>query len=217
MKNTISIDIISDISCPWCIIGYRSLSLALDDLDAHDRVDINWLPFELNPNMAPEGQNRNDYIREKYNLSPEQGKANRDTLINRGAELGYQFNFPDDGRVYNTFNAHKLIHWAKKHELQTQLKLALFDLFFQQQGNPSDETDLLRCVKNVGLDTKQAKEILNSDRYNTEVNEALSFAKNNGISSVPAFILNKKYLISGGQPKQVFIQALQQLDQEAAS
>ena len=217
MKNTISIDIISDVSCPWCIIGYRSLSLALDDLDAHDRVDINWLPFELNPNMAPEGQNRNDYIREKYNLSPEQGKANRDTLINRGAELGYQFNFPDDGRVYNTFNAHKLIHWAKKHELQTQLKLALFDLFFQQQGNPSDETDLLRCVKNVGLDTKQAKEILNSDRYKTEVNEALSFAKSNGISSVPAFILNKKYLISGGQPKQVFIQALQQLDQEAAS
>lgn len=217
MKNTISIDIISDVSCPWCIIGYRSLSLALDDLDAHDRVDINWLPFELNPNMAPEGQNRNDYIREKYNLSPEQGKANRDTLINRGAELGYQFNFPDGGRVYNTFNAHKLIHWAKKHELQTQLKLALFDLFFQQQGNPSDETDLLRCVKNVGLDTKQAKEILNSDRYNTEVNEALSFAKSNGISSVPAFILNKKYLISGGQPKQVFIQALQQLDQEAAS
>ena len=217
MKNTISIDIISDVSCPWCIIGYRSLSLALDDLDAHDRVDINWLPFELNPNMAPEGQNRNDYIREKYNLSPEQGKANRDTLINRGAELGYQFNFPDGGRVYNTFNAHKLIHWAKKHELQTQLKLALFDLFFQQQGNPSDETDLLCCVKNVGLDTKQAKEILNSDRYNTEVNEALSFAKSNGISSVPAFILNKKYLISGGQPKQVFIQALQQLDQEAAS
>ena len=217
MKNTISIDIISDVSCPWCIIGYRSLSLALDDLDSHDHVDINWLPFELNPNMAPEGQNRNDYIREKYNLSPEQGKANRDTLINRGAELGYQFNFPDDGRVYNTFNAHKLIHWAKKHELQTQLKLALFDLFFQQQGNPSDETDLLRCVKNVGLDTKQAKEILNSDRYNTEVNEALSFAKSNGISSVPAFILNKKYLISGGQPKQVFIQALQQLDQEAAS
>ena len=217
MKNTISIDIISDVSCPWCIIGYRSLSLALDDLDAHDRVDINWLPFELNPNMAPEGQNRNDYIREKYNLSPEQGKANRDTLINRGAELGYQFNFPDGGRVYNTFNAHKLIHWAKKHELQTQLKLALFDLFFQQQGNPSDETDLLRCVKNVGLDTKQAKDILNSDRYNTEVNEALSFAKSNGISSVPAFILNKKYLISGGQPKQVFIQALQQLDQEAAS
>ena len=217
MKNTISIDIISDVSCPWCIIGYRSLSLALDDLDAHDRVDINWLPFELNPNMAPEGQNRNDYIREKYNLSPEQGKANRDTLINRGAELGYQFNFPDDGRVYNTFNAHKLIHWAKKHELQTQLKLALFDLFFQKQGNPSDETDLLCCVKNVGLDTKQAKEILNSDRYNTEVNEALSFAKSNGISSVPAFILNKKYLISGGQPKQVFIQALQQLDQEAAS
>lgn len=214
MQNTISIDIVSDVSCPWCIIGYRALSLALDQLDAHDQMTISWLPFELNPDMPPEGQNRNDYIRQKYGLTPEQGKANRDNLINRGAELGYSFNFPDNGRVYNTFNAHRLIHWAKEHGLQTPLKLALFDLFFQQQGNPSDEVDLLRCVEKVGLDVEQAKEVLRSERYQVEVREALSFAKNNGISSVPAFILNNKYLVSGGQPVDVFVQALEQLKKE---
>jgi len=215
MKNKISINIISDVSCPWCIIGYRALSLALDELNAHEKVEINWLPFELNPTMPSEGQNRNDYIREKYGLTPEQGKANRDNLISRGTELGYAFNFPDDGRVYNTFNAHRLIHWSKEHGLQTQLKLALFDLFFQQQGNPSNQKDLLKCVKEVGLDNTRATEILESDSYVNEVTQDLNFAKNNGISSVPAFIFNNKYLISGGQPVEIFVQALQQLETES--
>lgn len=216
MKNKISIQIVSDVSCPWCIIGYRALSLALDELNAHEKVEINWLPFELNPTMPPEGQNRNDYIREKYGLTPEQGKANRDNLISRGAELGYAFNFPDDGRVYNTFNAHRLIYWAKEHNLQTQLKLALFDLFFQQQGNPSDNKDLLKCVEKVGLDNSLATQVLESDNYINEVRQELSFAKNNGISSVPAFIFENKYLISGGQPKEVFINALLELQKEKA-
>jgi len=211
MQNKISINIISDVSCPWCIIGYRALSLALDELKAHERVDINWLPFELNPTMPSEGQNRNDYIREKYGLTPEQGKANRDNLISRGAELGYAFNFPDDGRVYNTFNAHRLIHWAKEHALQTQLKLALFDLFFQQEGNPSNQQDLLKCVKEVGLDENRATEILEADDYVNEVKQELTFARKNGISSVPAFIFENKYLVSGGQPTEVFINALKEL------
>ena len=211
MQNSISIDIISDVSCPWCIIGYRALSLALDELDAHNKVNISWLPFELNPTMAPEGQNRNEYIRNKYGLTPEQGKANRDNLIARGAELGYEFNFPDDGRVYNTFKAHTLIHWAKEYDLQTALKLSLFDLFFQQQGNPSDDNDLFKCVEKVGLDSEQAKQVLVSQRYQADVQQALNLAKDNGIASVPAFILSKKYLISGGQPVDVFVEALQQV------
>ena len=214
MKDKISINIISDVSCPWCIIGYRALSLALDELNAHDDVKISWLPFELNPTMPTEGQNRNDYIREKYGLTPEQGQANRDNLIKRGAELGYTFNFPDDGRVYNTFNAHRLIHWAKEHDLQTQLKLALFDLFFQKQGNPSDHQDLLKCVKEIGLDSERAIEILESDDYINAVKQDLRFAKDNGISSVPAFIFENKYLISGGQPKEVFINALLELQKK---
>lgn len=217
MKNKITLNIVSDVSCPWCIIGYRALSLALDELNAHDDVEISWLPFELNPTMPPEGQNRNDYIREKYGLTPEQGQENRDNLIKRGTELGYTFNFPDDGRVYNTFNAHRLIHWAKEHGLQTQLKLALFDLFFQQQGNPSDHQDLLKCVKGIGLDHSRANEILGSDDYVNEVKQELSFAKKNGIDSVPAFIFENKYLISGGQPTEVFITAMNELLQTTSN
>ena len=210
MQKKISIDIVSDVSCPWCIIGYRGLSAALDELQAHDNVTIEWLPYELNPTMSAEGQNRNEYIRNKYGLTPEQGKANRDNLITRGAELGYAFNFPDDGRVYNTFNAHRLIHWAKEEGLQTPLKLALFDLFFQQQGNPSDKYDLLKCVELVGLDIAKAEAILDSGDYVDEVRNALSFARNHNIRSVPAFIFNKKHLVSGGQPKEFFVSVLEQ-------
>lgn len=214
MASKITIDIISDISCPWCIIGFRALDLAVNKLHMKDDVLLNWLPFELNPTMPVEGQNRNDYIREKYGLTTEQGKANRDNLITRGKSIGYEFNFPDNGRVYNTFNAHRLLHWARESGLQTQLKLALFDLFFQQQGNPSDESDLLRCVRGVGLNTDKAKQILNSDEYSDALREELTFARKNNISGVPAFIFNKKHLISGGQPANVFVQALEQLKNE---
>ena len=211
MTSKITIDIISDVSCPWCIIGFRSLDLAIKELGIKNSVLLNWLPFELNPTMPPEGQNRNDYIREKYGLSKEQGDANRQNLIARGKELGYEFVFAEEGRVYNTFDAHRLIHWARESGLQTQLKLALFDLFFQQQGNPSDHDDLLHCVDNVGLEVDRAKQILNSDDYVEEVRKELNFVRSNEINSVPTFIFNQKYLISGGQPTQIFINALQEL------
>ena len=214
MTSKITIDIISDVSCPWCIIGFRSLDLAIKELGIKNSVLLNWLPFELNPTMPPEGQNRNDYIREKYGLSKEQGDANRQNLIARGKELGYEFVFAEEGRVYNTFDAHRLIHWARESGLQTQLKLALFDLFFQQQGNPSDHDDLLHCVDNVGLEVDRAKQILNSDDYVEEVRKELNFVRSNEINSVPTFIFNQKYLISGGQPTQIFINALQELQEK---
>ena len=214
MTSKITIDIISDVSCPWCIIGFRSLDLAIKELGIKNSVLLNWLPFELNPTMPPEGQNRNDYIREKYGLSKEQGDANRQNLIARGKELGYEFVFAEEGRVYNTFDAHRLIHWARESGLQTQLKLALFDLFFQQQGNPSDHDDLLHCVDNVGLEVDRAKQILNSDDYVEEVRKELNFVRSNEINSVPTCIFNQKYLISGGQPTQIFINALQELQEK---
>jgi len=214
MARPISIDIISDVSCPWCVIGYKALEAAIAQLDMQQDVALNWLPFELNPVMAPEGQNRNDYIREKYGLTPEQGDANRQNLIDRGAELGYAFNFPSDGRVYNTFNAHRLIHWAKESDLQTPLKLALFDLFFQQEGNPSNDDDLLACVEKVGLDVKRAKQILNSSDYEESVRQDLLIPRQNNINGVPAFIFNRKYLVSGGQPIETFVNALSTLAKE---
>lgn len=203
-----TIEIVSDVSCPWCIIGYRALEEALRELDIEETVTISWRPFELNPNMPTEGQDRVEHIQQKYGLTEEQGAANRQNLIDRGLSVDYAFNFPEKGRVYNTFDAHRLLHWAKDQGLQTELKLALFDLYFKNAGNPSDHPQLLDCVGQVGLDRKQAQAVLDSDKYTSEVRADQQLGQQQGISSVPAFIFNNKYLISGGQPKDVFINAM---------
>lgn len=211
-----TIDIVSDVSCPWCVIGYRSLHNAIKELKLEDSVTISWLPFELNPTMPMEGQNRTEHLQQKYGMSDEQSRANRQNLIDRGVDVGYQFNFSNDGRVYNTFDAHRLLHWAKSHGLQTELKLALFDLYFQNGGNPSNHDDLLNCVKSVDLPANEAKEILNSENLSHDVRADQERNYQNGINAVPAFIFDNKYLVSGGQPKENFIEILQQLSQQTA-
>ncbi|GAA6138376.1 DsbA family oxidoreductase [Arenicella sp. 4NH20-0111] len=215
MKNSISIQIVSDVSCPWCIIGYKSLQAAIDESGASNTVDLHWRPFELNPTMALEGQDRAEHLQQKYGGTEEQMAANRQAIQDRGLAEGYEFKFPKNGRVYNTFNAHRLIHWAAEFGLQTELKLALFDLFFQQGGNPSDEAQLLDVVAAVGLDAESAKSVLGSNLYEKEVRADQALSQQQGISSVPAFIFNNKYMVSGGQPKETFINVLKQLDEEA--
>ena len=210
-KQVHTIEIISDVSCPWCIIGYRALQQALDELDANADVKLTWRAFELNPNMPTEGQNKDEHLQQKYGLTPEQGQANRQNLIDRGKSVGYDFVFPENGRVYNTFNAHRLIHWAASYGLQTQLKLALFDLYFQQGGNPDDDEQLLKCVELVGLPVDKAQVFLDTDDSVKEVRAEQALTQKQGISAVPAFILDDKYLISGGQPKETFINALNEL------
>lgn len=210
-KASHTIEIISDVSCPWCVIGYRALVQALDEMEAHDEFKLSWRAFELNPNMPPEGQNKDEHLQQKYGLTPQQGKANRQNLIDRGKSVDYDFNFSEKGRVYNTFNAHRLIHWAAEYGLQTELKLALFDLYFQQGGNPNDDDQLLVCVKSVGLPVGKAREILNSDEGEREVRAEQALTQQQGVSAVPAFILDNKYLISGGQPKEAFIDAINEL------
>ena len=211
MNPSLKIDIVSDISCPWCIIGYRSLDAALRDLDLRDTSSLRWLPFELNPKMLPEGQDLKEHMQQKYGATAEQSSANRLKLKARGAEVGYDFNVADDGRIYNTFDAHRLLHWAALLGLQTELKLALFDLYFKQQGNPSNHQQLANCAGKIGLDAEIAKQILEADSYRDEVKSDLEFAHRNGINSVPCFIFNDKYLLSGAQPKAAFVEALQQL------
>ena len=210
----VSIDIISDVSCPWCIIGFRSLQLAIDELDKDDEVEINWRPFELHSAMGPEGLDRAKYIQKKYGLTPEQAQANRQNLIDRGLTVGYEFHFPENGRVYNTFDAHRLLHWAKQFSLQTQLKLALFDLYFKQAGDPSNHQALLKCVEEVGLSVPAAEAVLTSDQYVEEVHADQALSQSQGVTAVPAFIFNNKYLVSGGQPKEAFIDVLQELEKE---
>lgn len=205
------IDIVSDVSCPWCIIGYKAFETAVTELGMQDDIELNWKAFELNPNMPQEGQDKREHLFEKYGATPEQTMTNRKHIMDRGEVLGFTFNYIEDSRVYNTFNAHRLIHWSKEHGLQTELKLALFDLYFTDNGDPSKHEDLLSVVEKVGLDVAKAEEILNSDRYAQEVRTEQEMYRNLGINSVPAFIINDTHLISGGQPVEHFKRALQEL------
>jgi len=209
--SKIKIDIVSDVSCPWCIIGYKGLEAAIDEMNLKDSVDINWKAFELNPGMPREGQDKREHLSQKYGSTLLQIKANREALIERGAAVGFTFNYKEDSRVYNTFDAHRLIHWAEKFGLQTELKLKLFDLYFTQDGNPSNQEDLLQTVEAVGLSIEGAKAVLQSDQFSREVMQEQAAYRQAGIQSVPSFIINDKHLISGGQPKEAFINFFNEL------
>ena len=211
MSKHLTLDIVSDISCPWCIIGYQSLNQALAALDPDVSVDITWQPFELNPQMPKEGQEITEHITEKYGISVEQSNQNRAMIKQRGLEVGYEFGNRSGGRIYNTFDAHRLLHWAKEHGKQTALKLALFDLYFKQSGDPSNHQTLVEISQHVGLEKSRAQAILASDEYAQEVRKLQRHYQAAGISSVPAVIINNKHLISGGQPAHVFEQAMREI------
>ena len=217
MTTLLKIDIVSDVSCPWCIIGYQALDQALSNLAPGIQADITWQPFELNPQMPPEGQEITEHITQKYGISEQQAEQNRAAIRERGLSVGYEFGNRGGGRIYNTFDAHRLLHWANELGKQTELKLALFNLYFQQSGNPSDHQQLINVVESIGLDVAQAKQILDSDKYTSEVRKQQQFYQAAGVSSVPAVIVNDKHLISGGQPTEIFEQALKKIAAENMS
>lgn len=214
MATELKIDIVSDVSCPWCIIGFKALQEALQKVAPDITASIEWQPFELNPQMPPEGQDITEHITQKYQISEQQAEQNRDVIKQRGLSVGYEFGNRGGGRIYNTFDAHRLLHWANMQGKQTELKLALFDLYFKNNGNPSDHEQLLETVKSVGLDAVEAKKILESDQFVTDVRQMQQHYQNAGVQSVPAVIVNNKHLISGGQPAEVFQKALIQISQE---
>jgi predicted DsbA family dithiol-disulfide isomerase len=214
MATELKIDIVSDVSCPWCIIGFKALQEALKEVAPDITASIEWQPFELNPQMPPEGQDITEHITQKYQISEQQAEQNRDVIKQRGLSVGYEFGNRGGGRIYNTFDAHRLLHWAKTHGKQTELKLALFDLYFKNSGDPSDHEQLLQAAKSVGLDEAEAKKILESDQFVTDVRQLQQHYQSAGVQSVPAVIVNNKHLISGGQPAEVFQKALAQIAQE---
>jgi predicted DsbA family dithiol-disulfide isomerase len=214
MATELKIDIVSDISCPWCIIGFKSLQTALKEIGPDITANIEWQPFELNPQMPPEGQEITEHITQKYQISEQQADQNREAINQRGLSVGYEFGNRGGGRIYNTFDAHRLLHWAKTQGKQTELKLALFDLYFKDSGNPSDHAHLLETVNRVGLDVTEAKKILDSDQFTVDVRQLQQQYQSAGVHSVPAVIVNNKHLISGGQPTEVFQQALIKIAQE---
>lgn len=215
MKTRLKIDFVSDVSCPWCVIGLRGLEAGLSRLADSIDADIVFRPFELNPTMPPEGQNIVEHITQKYGSTPEQSVANRAMIRDRAAAVGFTMRMDDDSRIYNTFDAHRLLHWAETQGLQQTLKEALFALYFTDHGDPSSHEALVQVATAVGLDPIEAKAILSSDRYADDVRKDEQLWQSRGISSVPAVVINDRYLISGGQPPEAFEQALRDIAAEA--
>ena len=207
-KQPLRIDIVSDVVCPWCIVGYKRLEQALSRYQDQFEVDLRWQPFELNPTMASGGQNLSEHLAEKYGANPNGSSAIRQQLSDIGDSLGFSFNFFAEMRIYNTFNAHQLLHWAASKGLQTELKLQLFSSYFTEK-QALDELDVLvQAAENAGLDAAEARTVVESGCYADEVRTELHQWLNRGIHSVPAFIINGKWLLSGAQESAVFEQQL---------
>jgi predicted DsbA family dithiol-disulfide isomerase len=213
----LTIDIVSDVVCPWCAIGHKGLEQALDALGDRADATIAWHPFELAPGTPPEGQGLADYTRERYGAAPEQSRRNRDRIIEAGAALGIDFRYSDESRIYNTFKAHQLLHWAGEQGRQTELKLALFKAYFTDQANVSEDAVLLYAVASAGLDREAAAAVLADQRYAGKVRAEENYWVEQNITGVPAFIINGKYMIPGAQDAETFGRVLEKvLEKEAA-
>jgi predicted DsbA family dithiol-disulfide isomerase len=210
------IDFVSDVSCPWCAIGLGALEQALQRLDGQVQAELHFQPFELNPKMGPGGQDIDEHLAEKYGASPAQSAANREAIRQRGETVGFRFNMGARGRIYNTFDAHRLLHWAETvspaHQLA--LKKALLVAYFGEGQDPSSTEVLLAAATEAGLDAARAAEVLAGGDYTEDVREREQFYLDHGIHSVPAVIINGRHLIQGGQPAEVFEQALRQIAAE---
>ena len=213
------IDFVSDVSCPWCVIGLKALEDAMGRVAPAIQPTLHFQPFELNPQMAPEGQDITEHLTQKYGISPAQVATNTDNIRQRGASVGFDFGLGKRSRVYNTFDAHRLLHWAglQGDAPQRALKHALFTAYFTDGLNPGDHAVLLQAARAAGLDAAGAQAVLASDAHTADVRAAQAYYHQQGISSVPAIIINERHLISGGQPAELFERALRHIATEEAA
>jgi len=211
MPRPIRIDFVSDIACPWCAIGLASLEQAIARIGDAADVELHFQPFELNPQMAPEGEDAAEHLMRKYGMPREQLDKNRENIRARGAQLGFTFGSRE--RVHNTFDAHRLLHWAGTlgNREQLELKHALLAAYHTRSEDVSDRAALLAAVEAAGLDVRRAAQVLDSDEYADAVREREKYYLDRGIHGVPAIIFDERSLISGGQPVEVFEQALRQI------
>ena len=211
------IDFVSDVSCPWCAIGLNALEQALARIGPGLQASLHFQPFELNPQMGADGQEIVEHLGQKYGIDAAQIAANTEAIRQRGASVGFTFGIGKRSRIYNTFDAHRLLHWAglQGQPAQRALKHALLKAYFTDGLNPSDHAVLVQAASAAGLDQAGARAVLASDAHAQDVRQAQGFYQQQGISSVPAIIINDRHLISGGQPVEVFERALRQIAAEA--
>jgi predicted DsbA family dithiol-disulfide isomerase len=219
MNQFLKIDFVSDVSCPWCAIGLAGLERALERVQPDIAAELHFQPFELNPQMGHEGQDVTEHLTQKYGSTAEQQAHIRETIRQRGAQAGFTFKPEGRGRIWNTFDAHRLLTWAEAEGAPGQqhaLKKALLEAYHGRAESPADPAVLLAAVKRAGLDEDRAQRVLASDGFSDEVREREQFYTGHGIHSVPAVIVNDRHLISGGQPAEAYEQALRQIAAETA-
>ncbi len=211
MTHALRIDFVSDVACPWCVIGLRGLLQALDAVGSEVQAQIHLQPFELNPDMPPEGENTAEHVANKYGSTPERSQAVRQAIKDYGAALGFTFNYGPESRIWNTFDAHRLLYWASLDGKALALKQALFKATFTDQRPSNDPDALADAVTSAGLDATRAREILASDSYAEEVRAEEALWRGRGINAVPTIIFNQLWLIQGAQPPHVFEQAIRDI------
>lgn len=219
MAKQLKIDFVSDVTCPWCAIGLGALQQALDEVAEEVNAELHFQPFELNPHMGPEGQDTVEHLTQKYGSTEAQQAEIRQTICERGAQVGFDFNPEGRGRIWNTFDAHRLLHLAEQESdqaTQVRLKGALLSACHTHSASMADHAVLLDCARQAGLDESRVDQVLNSDEFSDAVRSRQDHFRSLGISSVPAVIINDQHLISGGQPTALFVQALRQIAQESA-
>ncbi|GGN35601.1 MULTISPECIES: DsbA family oxidoreductase [Marinomonas] len=211
MKEPLDIQFISDVMCPWCVVGLGNLNQALEQLSDTVDATVTFQPFELNPKMPLEGQNLDEHITEKYGINKAQSEQNRAMIQARGKEIDFDFNFTTESRMRNSFDAHRLLHWAQLEGKQAELKSALFKAHFTHNQDISDHTILANLAASVNLDPAAAKGILENNHFADDVRQQEKIWQQNGITSVPTVIINNAYAISGGQPAEVFKSAIEEV------
>lgn len=218
MTTHLKIDFVSDVACPWCAVGLFSLEKALERVQGDIDVQLHFQPFELNPDMGPEGQDLSEHLTQKYGSTPQEQARIRETITARGAEVGFAFHPDGRGHVWNTFDAHRLLTWAEGQGegAQLRLKKALLAAYQGRAERIADKAVLLAAVREAGLNEVAANEVLDMDAYADKVRAVERMYQQAGVRSVPAIIINDKHLISGGQPVEVFEQALRQIAAQTA-
>lgn len=219
MTAKLKIDFVSDVVCPWCAVGLGGLEQALQQLQGQVQAELHFQPFQLNPQMPPEGQDMVEHLQEKYGSTPEQQAANWASIRERAAAAGFDFREEGRGRTWNTFDAHRLLHWAGEQggDAQHRVKRALLEAYFGRGENPGAPEVLLAAARAAGLDEALASAVIESDAHADDVRAQQQFYAQHGITAVPSVIVNDQYLIQGGQPAEAYEQALRQIAAQAGA
>ncbi|MGB7407794.1 MAG: DsbA family oxidoreductase [Pontixanthobacter sp.] len=221
----LAIDIYSDIMCPWCLVGYGQLQKALAQLDGEIAATIRWRPFELNPDMPPQGEDRSEHIARKYRRTAAETQGVQDHMRNAAEEAGVSLDYTGEGdappaMMWNSFHAHKMLAWvldSEGAEKQTELKLALFEAHFNHRRNIADRSVLLDIAEHIGLDRTEATAALDSDDLTDRVRAEEAQAMDLNITGVPAMIVERRMLIPGAQPPEVYVNALRRVAEKTAN